>query len=737
VNINAIKYKIAGQDTKAWRFAPPTGPRKNLLCFAGTADDTQVFHQALVYGLTGQNPHQLIQDVAIYLADNAGHTWVIQRHGDQLKLQRNGTPVDGDIKGTLLATLLDLDVGDERDDSIMDIIRSFDLSVDGDNMLAIPRRPANQKGWGIITIAQERSTQILEKASLFFGANTVVDEKILLSFYRTNEPVYLAWMELQKQKDELAQEIAKAGTHDPQIIHKLENEVSIMERLQQAATPLLDPAQSPQVLKEKMIKVEGELRALCEKHQITTLPMADHAVEWEKIIDVLSRLEALGRMEKATDKAFGQVEDSIVPLFEAYLKEVESVIRHDNQITLELDSCLNNLTQQIREEEPEPEPEEEPSGWMKRIQGFLPILHGEHDDTAGRSRYDSPVKRLEKIRAAVNTVLIRMGELHGNFEDARKMVGDPFANMKERREKLSYEYEKLKKTWEQLCGKYQLPPDINLKTLLALINNLGRIGLLWTERENLQGKILDQKARMQQLPKLIEDWRQNTGSQKETPLDTTAIILSEARGIIQYYDKKKSQLDRMKAMAQQTAGQQFLKSYVQGRQDHLRTEWQRHCQLMALPVLSLESKNWVELFRMAKELESLSVILSESQKPLKNQQIFSERALETPLTAYIWGRSCGTPQNRLKLLQYLEEAPASGLVMLMIDDSDLAEIIKKFGIAWAMDIRAQSPSAASGAQARTVKPQTTGPTKRPGLMSDRAKAALEALQPRPKNPLIR
>jgi hypothetical protein len=227
------------------------------------------------------------------------------------------------------------------------------------------------------------------------------------------------------------------------------------------------------------------------------------------------------------------------------------------------------------------------------------------------------------------------------------------------------------------------------------------------------------RTQVKNLGRLLEDWRTHTGSQKSLALDNIHLILSEARGVLQYVAKKRNQLEKIRAIESKQEAFRQLRERIDQDFTHLAARWKKLSVQIGLGELAMPTEQWGQIYASGIEWLSLDRLSTPDSKVLKNEQIFAAETLDHPLLSLHWKSASQGNKARIALLQQLEVADDGGLVLLLTEDAVMVEMIQKMGV----NVGTRTASKAPQAQAA---PQPGVKT----VMSEKAKAALEVFASR-------
>src|SRR5690606_33960393 len=113
--------------------------------------------------------------------------------------------------------------------------------------------------------------------------------------------------------------------------------------------PLVDPANGPKLLKDKLTKAEGELKELLRECELRNIPAGEGDIPWEKLLGTIARLVTYQRIVEASDRILDLVEGRCHKITDEYIETLTSLISSDNQMIAELESCLSTLSIQFEQ----------------------------------------------------------------------------------------------------------------------------------------------------------------------------------------------------------------------------------------------------------------------------------------------------------------------------------------------------------------------------------------------------
>ncbi len=718
--ISAIKYQVLHEDKpRLYRFQSASGKLRHFLCHHARADELEDFYAALLYALHNER-HVRILDVVLHLHDENGDSWIVERTADRSRIFQNRQPVQDRAEEVLRAALFDSMVSGPLNQQAPTLKR-FELMEEDEQLIAFAHGEADSAPLSLREAVKGQIDLAVGKLQEFLGTRAYIDAAMAQKLADGLEPLYLMWRELNTDQRQEQEEQRKLGAVDPETIARLEEEMDLLDRLRLKSAPLLDPARSPQVLKEKLQETENKLQNICRKNDIPQLPANLADIPWEKVLQLLARLKAYEQLQVAYDRSVGEMENRVAPLFDDYLATIEHLLQHDTQITAELQCCLTTLTSQIKKAA---EPETPASKWGQWLDKYRKTLTPTPQQPAITKalvpQAATKDERLDNARMAVDYALARLGELHSNLQNAEGMNQDARTAIRDFHEKIVLEHGKLRKNWELVAEKYGLAKDCNLKTLLGLIQHYAQIAELWQKAEEIKRELRQYRQELDDVGSIILEWRHVTGSQKETPLDNATILLGELRGILDYQEQKQAQLKRYREQDVRLQANHHIQQSIKRRCTELQTSWRQTFERLALPMRDIQNLQWPECFVLCHRITGLHSLAREALKAARNDRIFAPEQLTSPLSVFFWRKEVSYGRTKTLLTNLLEKAAPNQTGLFLIADPVLADHLAKAGLC------ASAPVSA----AQRKKPDAPTPTKGKSapILSDRAQAALKVFQ---------
>jgi hypothetical protein len=718
--IEGMKIILQDGDTpRVWRFRNDQGAHRNICVLHASDDEQQLFMAALRWGFGGPRDPR-IKAAMIHLTDNDGDAWVLDRSVDQLRAYKNRQVFDGRSENCLKEILKDYLPADAQDAvSLSDVLREFDLQFDGNSLQAKPRSAGRVRKSAFERQGRERADDIRQNLQALLNLEQLPSRMQIEQLLQNGEAIMRRSLALRQQ----ARDISGATTHlnqvDTSLGARLEQELKQLEQIQETAAPLLDPARSPKVLKERLTEVEQELLNLSSSLELKTMPAPDADIDWSLILQTLTRYLAYEKLEKAARKSVQDARALVKPAYDEYRTSVSRFLQIDRDLIRELEQCLAEIADGVRRAEGDE------SGRKDGLAVKLNKLLGwqAKDGEQPGQPIPSAAQQLDQARSAVNLCLNQIGKLYADLEAHAELHDQKLQDLDDRYEKVVTEYGKAREQWLMVSRKAQLPAETSLRSLINYINNYNKITLLSQKKARLEEELATWRVQVKNLGRLLEEWRTHTGSQKSLALDNIHLILAEARGVLQYVAKKRNQLEKIRSIESKQEAFRQLRERIEQDFTHLGARWKKLAGQIGFGELAMPTEQWGRIYASGIEWLALDRLLVEDSKVLKNEQIFAAEALDHPLLSLHWKTGAQGNKARLALLQQLEHADDGGFVLLLTDDSILVEMIQKMGV-----------NLGTRSAAKTPQPQAVSqPVPQPAVktvMSEKAKAALEVFASR-------
>jgi hypothetical protein len=714
--IEGLKIILQDGDTpRLWRFRNDQGAHRNICVLQVADDEQQLFMAALRWGFGGPRDSRM-KAVMIHLTDNDGDAWILDRSMDQLRAFKNRQAFDGRSENCLKEILKDyLPAGQQEAITLSDVLREFDLQFDGSALQARTRSQGRMRRSAVERQGRERADELRQSLQTLMNLEQPPTRAQIEQLLQNGESIMRRSLALRQQARDIGGAAAHLNQFDTSLSARLEQELKQLEQIQETAAPLLDPARSPKVLKERLAEVEQELLTLSSSLELKTMPAPDADVDWSLILQSLTRFLAYEKLEKAARKSVQDARSLVKPAYDEYRAAIGRFLQIDRDLIRELEFCLAEIAEGVRRSEGDENGKKD--GLAVKLNKLLGWQAKEGEQPGQPA--PNAAQQLDQARAAVNLCLNQIGKLYADLEAHSELHDQKLQDLDDRYEKVVIEYGKAREQWLIVSRKAQIPAETSLRSLINYINNYNKITLLSQKKVRLEEELATWRTQVKNLGRLLEEWRTHTGSQKSLALDNIHLILAEARGVLQYVAKKRNQLEKIRAIESKQEAFRQLRERIDQDFTHLGGRWKKLAEQIGLGDLAMPSEQWGQIYASGIEWLTLDRLLVDDSKALKNEQIFAAETLDHPLLAMHWSTGAQGNKARLALLQQLEHVDDGGFVLLLTEDTVLVEMLQKMGVNLGTRVAAKAP-----------QPQAAPQPAVKTVMSEKAKAALEVFASR-------
>ena len=706
MRISAIKFSThTDSEPTIYRFVPKAGQRSNLYCHLGHPENLKNVIKAIQCCLCSEPQEAgVFRSVQLQLIDESGNVWTIEQKGEKRNYYQNDKVIEGDIRTTQLGALLDWDTGDDNTHKNPDPFKFFELAIKGNEISALPTTTPLSGTGSISRIALDKSRELIhlmkEQCPSFPDMSTcdiipLMDELIALHF---------KWQQTQGLAKATKSELGFSKV-DQSAVDALEKEIALIERIRKVADPLLDPANTLSHVKDKLTQTEERITVLAEKMGGDYSQKDFTQLNWDELIKHFTRFKAkeiiIREMGQATNKIKGEID----PLVEEITSTISGLLDNDTQVISELKDCLKR----VRKSGATPSTQEaENRGLFARLRP-----KAKNVETLESRIQEGPSVIIGTDELALEYGLARLSELRLSLRRIRPVVDKSMANLNGYYEKLVGEHGKTRTEFEKYVKDNNLPPMGDMRQIFAFLSLCAELSHLKTTRDQLSHQLENNKVAFRELEELIIKWRALTGSQKATSLDRYSLILGEAKGIISYLEQKTARLEKFRRVIIQNGVIQSLFKQFKNSLSEVTTAWESLQQSAGFSPFSIDDAGLSFFFKKYQEIRPYVTQIGRQTSAFYGAQIFSSTTLDAPLSVFVLAHDNLNNTLRIRLLEYLEQAPPSGLGILLTSDPALMEMLQRIGI---------SSSVAIKAKLKAPEPPTGGE-----LLSKRAEEVLRML----------
>ncbi len=703
--LSGIKYQLEGNEvTTAFKFQAIESKFRNILCHHQTEQDYLL--EAIVFAITGRHISN-VKVAILYVADCDGNQWIIERSHQGSRFSFNRQMVENGEEKFKEAVL---EGEDDLTAALVDVIR---IKQDGEHLLGERVKKGSQFLQHFNQVAAHKLEQSLQKCQSFLSSPHIIALNQLVSFSHKAQFILKDYEYVKGMIANTKKEYESLAKFDPNYLLDLQKEIEILREIERDAVFFNDPANNYDVLKQKVQKIDHNLMKLCDRYEIHQLPMLDSEISWEDVVKSLSRLQAYEKLELAYRRGNHELESLVKPIFQDHIRNTKSFLLDDKKLLENIEGALKSITDITQSINSQSQIKPKTSLWKRLI---------DNEDKGDAPLLD--VAFLEDSRQAVNRILRSINEMCSNIEVTNQSYTDYVDEIQVRYEKIVAELGKAKSHWIAIASRYKLDPQASLNSILNLINNLGQISSLYVARKECRDKLAVYSLNLKNIERLVNEWRIVTKSQKSIDLKQPSILIAEVRNILSYKDKKEGQLSKLSRVQNKIEFYHYLQSTFRGKVKECTHMWNQHFTLLGIEALGFEEKKWDQLFEMIDKCEVLSQLIRDVDRPVSDEEIFSQRNISCPLSILVVQNNL-EKSSKIELLRLLDYCAPKENILLITEDSQLVRLLetKQIGVSRPIKLRKSNQN----------QPDLDNKKSSVPVMSEKARAALELFKARNSN----
>ncbi len=599
---------------------------------------------------------------------------------------------------------------DDLTAALVDVIR---IKQDGEHLLGERVKKGSQFLQHFNQVAAHKLEQSLQKCQSFLSSPHIIALNQLVSFSHKAQFILKDYEYVKGMIANTKKEYESLAKFDPNYLLDLQKEIEILREIERDAVFFNDPANNYDVLKQKVQKIDHNLMKLCDRYEIHQLPMLDSEISWEDVVKSLSRLQAYEKLELAYRRGNHELESLVKPIFQDHIRNTKSFLLDDKKLLENIEGALKSITDITQSINSQSQIKPKTSLWKRLI---------DNEDKGDAPLLD--VAFLEDSRQAVNRILRSINEMCSNIEVTNQSYTDYVDEIQVRYEKIVAELGKAKSHWIAIASRYKLDPQASLNSILNLINNLGQISSLYVARKECRDKLAVYSLNLKNIERLVNEWRIVTKSQKSIDLKQPSILIAEVRNILSYKDKKEGQLSKLSRVQNKIEFYHYLQSTFRGKVKECTHMWNQHFTLLGIEALGFEEKKWDQLFEMIDKCEVLSQLIRDVDRPVSDEEIFSQRNISCPLSILVVQNNL-EKSSKIELLRLLDYCAPKENILLITEDSQLVRLLetKQIGVSRPIKLRKSNQN----------QPDLDNKKSSVPVMSEKARAALELFKARNSN----
>lgn len=706
--VNAIRFlETNSQEWQAYRFSMGTGSFRNFMCISGNRETVENLRAALIYGLTGQQ-EMVLAEVSIQLGDDAGNSWVVHRSDSQVSYLKNGSPIESKDGKDLLNALLDLDAEESSTELGVD---NYQIKPVNGAFLASDGNESQDPKVYFRHIVSSQIRSLAEECAANTGIESIAHPPTLSKLVRAIEPIVARYKDFKVQVKEFSAEYKSVEGIQETPSSRIVDELEAIDRIAQLSEPLLNPSTSLKTRRNQLKSVEKRIGALTEKLGLDQRLFDVSISDWRRPLESLCRMEAYAKLVKSSESARKYCIQKVEPSFKGYIGAIQKSVDRDKVIAGELESCLASLNLYVDKEDSENAIR--PKNWFEKFKS--------KQSEGGTSSIAQ--SQLDTIRMAIEYVLGRLNAMQERALEAGAKHDSVQGRIDESHEELVQTYGRLRDHWLKTAQAYQLPEDLNINSLVSFISAQTQLFALNAERKVLIEQVEVHRNSLKELKEVIEAWRKNSNTSRETGLSTESLILNEARAILKIRSKRKRDLQEWHQSAAAIQAVRYLRNTLKAKKRQIVKDWSEVFKSMDLEPLPLDAPYWTSVLNRAQLMRSLALIHgstgSETQK-----MVFDQKGEIKPMCIYTWFDKNVASNQRLEFLKCVETAAERALptlYFLLVEDDGLREMMRSLGIGVGSAVKVAAKIAPTMEEPKPKQVPTAS------QLNERARSALEIL----------
>jgi hypothetical protein len=676
-----------------------SGAQANVAWYHGTRPQIERIEKALSFLFSG-GPISGISGVSLSCADSAGLPWRIKRNNYEMSVERDGVPLGSGGEAEFFRQVFD---AEEETDSTF---AQYDLSFSKDRLQFNARGQSAQGApdhecW-LIDVAETLKKQLCVK----LGISPKTTTSQLVSTFNSLKSIREEYNALHSLALELAKSIpSKTNIKGDQAAEQLKQ----IEKIESELSPLLKASDSPQQLRARLLGVHEKLAEIQEsfscpepwlegKHPQT---MRDY----RQALEALARVEVYEKLVKASHKSLTLWEKGI------YKKEhdtFQGVLSYVSSFKEQI-SDYKNLLSSLQVDRSDLNKDGTGKG-VSKIFGRILRWRRDQTDKEASANVDPhfDFERSEMLLGELSQYLEQM--LQDNSQQKSRVQSDMEA-LKNRHDALISHYSAARKQWRKVARSLNLNEDYTLKALFAFIGQAGKVVILAQERSVLKTKILKRQEALVNLRELVSEWRLLTNSTRCDNLNEPALLISEARDIVQQKSAKQGIWLATECHLGMNKLKDATRRDVEVRQKSQLMAWRDALEALDLN-MEIDSSDFSNMLGKIDAIKGLALAKSMA----KEVEIRADRTFSNLFNVFSAANLPITPAQAREVSAQLVNLVSSGIVLtsseVLGDELSLTHFTQL--------VREQSQ--------KPISPEKNTPTYSPQVSDNRAQRALAILR---------
>jgi hypothetical protein len=677
MHISMLQFVGKGESIPTeWRMSAGNARLRQFACIQAASQNLEQFESAMLFALSGKNRGD-IQRATIEVVDNDGDVWRIVRDASgESQVMKNQQALRSDLEGTALNALLDIGTSDDPEKAnILGLIaRHFEIQVEQNKLTVQPNEDRQFSTGRLADFSRRKQQEITVECAGMFQMRQLENPRLLTKLVTKIEPFYFQITELIRQKrglKEVNQHIEELASESLPVI---EAQIGLLSEIESVAIPLTDPAQNPSLIQDKLNQVNQRIAEQNQQCGISDLPSFAGDIPWETMLSARARLEAFDRLIQAGEEMRTANEDGLRPAFDDALATVRTVLAQSNQLTGELERCLENVSQHANRIV-------EYSNAIKSggIKGKIANFVKPKSAVILDENQTDPAQGLTTIRTSIDFGLTKLGELLATVSSAETNHKKTQEGLHSQLEKLFADFSKMRTTWQRLIQPFGIPEQIRFSELVQLACRHSDLLRLKDERQRLMAILQQRNHILARLEKLIVSYRQKIGSQKDLPLTTAEIIISESQNLVRYKQRKIEHLQKLREAEREIELFNRQKDAINSRLRGLLKSWSEAFEQLNIPTIQVNNQSLLTLFQRTKTIQAFEQIIAETSSALPLPHIFSEKHCDAPIVFVWWRPTQDQTKHAIEIIKEIENSTANAQYIICTTDDVFAQYLHKSG----------------------------------------------------------
>ncbi|MFK7873770.1 MAG: hypothetical protein AB8C84_11510 [Oligoflexales bacterium] len=346
---------------------------------------------------------------------------------------------------------------------------------------------------------------------------------------------------------------------------QLRKELHLIHQIEDQLDGLRNTSQMQ--LLEKITTIQNEIESILKDAHIQNVSHQN----FEKTLTLLSQRVFLQRGLEATRNMIDRGEESLAMVSESTWNLTDQNLAQNFSLSEELqkefDKTVHALTIQS----------ENTLNWFDKFR------------KGQQKNQDFDREKVQELRENLNSTLAKLNQLREHLYENENDFRLPLQRMQKWYENQVQKKKSLDKQWDSIQQNNGLPQNISLSSLMSLASQFGRLAELHSEHKNLTAKLKWRQQKIENIRGLLVEWRQLTNNQDGTELNTPAVILSEAKSLLNLGHKKQKNHDTLLRSYGDYQAQTKLLQQLEYAGQNAQKEWEHCFNSLTLPPISIGS----------------------------------------------------------------------------------------------------------------------------------------------------